>query len=78
MNVQEKVKGFFGKLKEKWGALSKRVKIVLCGVLAAVVVLVVVLLATMTGQSYVPLFSGLNSTDLSSVVTYLSDNGVSD
>lgn len=78
MNVQEKVKGFFGKLKEKWGALSKRVKIVLCGVLAAVVALVVVLLATMTGQSYVPLFSGLNSTDLSSVVTYLSDNGVSD
>ena len=76
--MQEKIKGFWNKVKEKWGALSKRVKILLSCGLAAVIVALVVLALVLNNQSYVPLFSGLNNTDLTSVVTYLSDNGVSD
>lgn len=76
--MQEKIKGFWNKVKEKWGALSKRIKVLLgCGV-AAVIVALVVLGLVVSNQNYVPLFSGLNNTDLSSVVTYLSDNGISD
>ncbi len=78
MNVQEKIKVFWSKGKEKWGAFSKRVKILIACGLAAVVVLLAVLAVTMSHQSYVPLFTDLNGTDMNSVVNYLSENGAND
>ena len=76
--MQEKVKQVFEKIKEKWNALSKRVK----GLLIAGCVLLVVLVATVAvviaNQPYVTLFTGLNTSDMATVVSYLSENGVTD
>lgn len=76
--MQEKVKGFLDKGKQWWKAATKKTKLLLAAVLIAVIAVIAVVTAINLNQPYVTLFTGLNQTDMSSIVTYLSDNGVSD
>ena len=76
--MQEKVKGFLDKGKQWWSATKKRTKILLSAVLAALVAVIIVASVLSSNQPYVTLFTGLNQTDMATIVTYLSDNGVTD
>lgn len=48
------------------------------GGLVAVLVLLVVIIAILSNRPYATLFTGLNQTELNEIVTYLSDNGITD
>ncbi len=77
--MQEKVKGIFGKIKQWWKAAAKKTKLILGGGLLAVVVALIITAVVISGQpQYATLFTGLNQTDMTSIVSYLSDNGVTD
>ena len=69
--MQQKIKGIWDKVTQRWKGLSKKIK----GLLAALLVLVlvgVVLLVVFTGtdSTYTTLFTGLTQGDLSGIVTY--------
>lgn len=77
--MQQKIKGIWDKVTQRWKGLSKKIK----GLLAALLVLVLVggvLLVVFTGtdSTYTTLFTGLTQDDLSGIVTYLSESGVTD
>lgn len=76
--MQEKVKGFFQKIKQWWLSAAKKTKILLGAGAAAVLVVIALVLAVSLNQPYTVLFTGLNQTDLTAIVSYLSDNGVTD
>ena len=76
--MQEKVKGFLNKGKQWWSGTAKKTKILLGAVLVAMVAAIAVIAAVSMNQPYVTLFTELNQTDMSAIVTYLSDNGVTD
>lgn len=76
--MQEKVKGFFEKVKQWWKAATKKVKILLGAGLLAVLAAIAVVVMINANQPYVTLFTGLNQSDMTSIVAFLSDNGVTD
>ena len=76
--MQEKVKGFFQKIKQWWLSAAKKTKILLGAGAAAVLVVIALVLVVSLNQPYTVLFTGLNQTDLTAIVSYLSDNGVTD
>lgn len=76
--MQEKVKGFFQKIKQWWLSAAKKTKILLGTGAAAVLVVIALVLVVSLNQPYTVLFTGLNQTDLTAIVSYLSDNGVTD
>lgn len=76
--MQEKVRGALQKGKAWWKAAAKRTKILLAAGVIAILAAVAVVAVVSLNQPYVTLFTALNQTDLTSVVSYLSDNGVSD
>ena len=76
--VQEKLKGIPGKAKDWWKAATKKMKILLGSVLLAVLIVIGVITAVTLNQPYSVLFTGLNQTEMSEIVSYLSDNGITD
>lgn len=76
--VQEKLKGIPGKAKDWWKAATKKMKILLGSVLLAVLIVIGVITAVNLNQPYSVLFTGLSQTEMSEIVSYLSDNGVTD
>ena len=76
--MPEKLKEISGKGKEWWKKTTKKTKVLLGSVLIAVLVAVGIITAVNLNQPYAVLFTGLNQSELSDIVSYLSDNGVSD
>ena len=76
--VQEKLKGIPGKAKDWWKAATKKMKILLGSVLLAVLIVIGVITAVTLKQPYSVLFTGLSQTEMTEIVSYLSDNGVTD
>ena len=76
--MQEKLKGFGAKLKAGFAKMSKRVRILLGCVLAALVVGGIVFAVAMNNQPYSVLFTGLSTEEISTITTYLNDNGATD
>ena len=76
--MQDKVKGFLEKGKQRWNSTKKKTKILLGAVLAALIAVLVVVGVISSNQPYVTLFTGLNQSDMATIVTYLSENGVTD
>lgn len=76
--MQEKIKGFLNKAKEWWKAAAKKTKMILGGAILAVVIVIGVVVAANVNQPYSVLFTGLNQSELTEIITYLSDNGVTD
>ena len=77
-SVQEKIKGYLGKVAGWWKAAGKKVKLFLIAGLIAVVAVVAVVLAMQMNQPYTTLFTGLNQTELNEIVSYLSEQGMAD
>nr|WP_196058516.1 flagellar basal-body MS-ring/collar protein FliF [Flavonifractor plautii] len=77
-SVQEKIKGYLGKVAGWWKAAGKKVKLFLIAGLIAVVAAVAVVLAMQMNQPYTTLFTGLNQTELNEIVSYLSEQGMAD
>ena len=73
--VQEKLKGIPGKAKDWWKAATKKMKILLGSVLLAVLIVIGVITAVTLKQPYSVLFTGLSQTEMTEIVSYLSDNG---
>ena len=74
----ERVKKVTGKVKEFTGKLSKPLKIVIIVVLILAIGAIVALSINRSKRPYAVLFTGLNQEDMTSVLTYLEDNGVND
>ena len=68
--MQEKIKGYLGKVAGWWKAAGKKVKLFLIAGLIAVVAVVAVVLAMQMNQPYTTLFTGLNQTELNEIVSY--------
>ena len=58
--------------------MSKKTRILLGSLLVLLLVGAAVLIVVMSQTDYAVLFTGLNETDMSSVVSYLEENGVTD
>ena len=57
---------------------TKKMKILLGSVLLAVLIVIGVITAVTLKQPYSVLFTGLSQTEMTEIVSYLSDNGVTD
>lgn len=78
MKAKDKAKELWQKIRQKWKEASKKIKILILSAAAALLLVIVVVVAAQMNRSYVALFSDLNNGDMNAVVTYLSDNGVTD
>ena len=74
----ERVKQIGGKVKEFFSKMSKRVIVLLILLAVAIVALIVGLGIHRANQPYSVLFTGLSTSDMSAVLSYLSDHGVND
>lgn len=74
----DKVKKVVSDAGQKWKAASRKTKGILGGAVLVVVVALVVIIMVLGNRPYVTLFADLNQSDLSSILTYLSDNGVTE
>ena len=74
--MAEKIKAYWEKAKEVLGKVSKKIWITLAVVLIVVAAAIAFVVAE--NNEYVVLFSDLNSSDVSSIVTYLETNGITD
>ena len=72
----DKVKKAAAGVWQRWKSISRKLKVLLgCGVLALVVALVVIMVVV-SNRPYTTLFADLSQTDMSGILTYLSENGV--
>lgn len=74
--MAEKAKKIAAALVQRWKALGKKVKIILGAGVVAVLVGLAILFMVVNNQPYATLFADLNQTDMSAILTYLSDNGI--
>lgn len=75
--MNEKLKGLWEKVKETLKKVSKKVYIAIAVVLVALIAVIAVLAVTHKPE-YSVLFTGLSSSETSSVITYLDSLGVTD
>lgn len=75
-NLKERVKGFFGKVKEFLKKLSKKVYIA-AAVILAVIIIAVAFLVAWKGQDYAVLVTGVSSQEASQVLQFLQERGIS-
>lgn len=76
--MKEKLKGALEKIKAFFKNMSKKTRILLGSLLVLLLVGAAVLIVVMSQTDYAVLFTGLNETDMSSVVSYLEENGATD
>ena len=76
--MKEKAKQFAEKIKKRWQDASKKVKLLLCGVLLAVVALIAIIAVIAANQPYATLFSGLKQADMTAILSYFSENNITD
>ena len=76
--MQTKLKGFWEKIKGFFAKLNKKTRILL-GVCAAVILVLIVAAALLLNRKeYATLCTGLTASETSAVISFLSDNGVTD
>lgn len=76
--IQTRLKELWEKIKDFFKKLNKWVRILLGVCLVAAVALIIALAVKMNQKEYAVLFTGLTSSETSTVVQFLSDNGVTD
>lgn len=72
----DNVKKFAAAAKQRWGTISRKMKMLLGMAVLAVVVVLAVVFLVMSNRPYTVLFNDLTQSDLSAILSYLSDNGV--
>jgi len=75
-----KLKGLWGKIKDFFKNMSKKLRIILAVVLAVILIAIIALVVVLgqRGNEYVQLYEGLTTQEASEVATYLQDNGYND
>lgn len=76
--MKEKAKQILAEGKRRWQAASKKRKLLLGGGLLAVVAVVAVVALVLANRPYTALFTGLSQSDQSAILTYFSDNGITE
>ena len=74
----DKVRKTAAALRQRWKSASRKTKGFLGGGVLAVLVLLAVIAVVVSNQPYTTLFSDLNQTDMSAILSYFSDNGITD
>lgn len=76
--MQEKLKQFAEKAKGFFGKMNKKVRVILGCVIAALLIGAVAIAVVLNNRPYTVLFTGLSSSDMSSIIAYLSENETAD
>ena len=72
----DKVKKTAAAVLQRWKSASRKTKGLLGGGILAVLVVLAVIAVVISNQPYTTLFSDLNQTDMSAILSYFSDNGI--
>ena len=72
---KEKLKGYWEKVKETLGKVSKKIWILIAAIVLVLIVAVVIFLNT---RPYTPLITGATDEEVSTVITWLGSQGVTD
>ena len=75
---KEKLKDYWEKVKETFGKISKKVKILIAAALAVLVVLIVGLVVFFNTRPYATLIAGASAEETATVLTWLEEQGVTD
>ncbi|MCI8677527.1 MAG: flagellar M-ring protein FliF [Lawsonibacter sp.] len=76
--MQTKLKGFWEKIKGFFTKLNKKTRILLGACAAVLLILIVAAVVLLNRKEYAVLYGGLTANETSTVLKYLSDNGVTD
>lgn len=76
--IQARLREFWEKIKAFFKKLNKKIRILLGICLVVAVALVIAAVVRMNQKEYAVLFTGLTSTETSTVLQFLGDNGVTD
>jgi len=76
-DVKEKAKAFLGKAKERLKKISKKIWIIIAAVLVVTIVAIAVIL-TLNKKDYEVLVTQVSSTEASTILNFLSEQGVTD
>ena len=76
--MKEKAKQIAAQVKQRWEGTSKKIRLMLGGCVLAVAVVAAVIALVMANRPYTELFTGLSQSDQSAILTYFSDNGITD
>ena len=74
--LKERTQQLWAKVKELFGKLNKRMRILIIAVLALLAAILIGVNVYRSTRPYSVLFTGLSGTDMSSVLTYLNDHNV--
>lgn len=74
-----KLKGLWEKVKDFFKNMSKKLRIILAAALAVILIAVIVLSVVLSGnRSYTQLYQDLTPTEVSEIMTYFQNNGITD
>ena len=73
-----KLKGLWEKIKDFFKNMSKKLRIILAAALAVILIAVIALSVTMSKKPYTQLYEGLTPTEVSEIMTYFQNNGITD
>lgn len=76
--MNEQIKDLWGKLKGLFLKLNKKVRLLICGVLIAVVVIVIAVALFLANRPYTVLFTSLSADESRNIVSYLDESGVTE
>ncbi len=73
-----KLKSLWEKIKDFFKNMSKKLRIILAAALAVILIAVIALSVTMSKKPYTQLYEGLTPTEVSEIMTYFQNNGITD
>ena len=76
--MREKVKMLWGKVKEFFSKMKKKTRIALAVLFGIIVVGAIAIALVLNNRPYAVLFTGLGSDEISSIITYLNNSGITD
>ena len=73
-----KLKSLWEKIKDFFKNMSKKLRIILAAALAVILIAVIALSVTMSKKPYTQLYQDLTPTEVSEIMTYFQNNGITD
>lgn len=73
-----KLKSLWEKIKDFFKNMSKKLRIILAAALAVILIAVIALSVTVSKKPYTQLYEGLTPTEVSEIMTYFQNNGITD
>ena len=76
--IQTRLKEFWERIKNFFNKLNKRIRILLGVCLVVLVAVIIAVAVKMNQKEYTVLFTGLTSSETSTIISFLNENGVTD